>query len=112
MTELVEALDMSLSDAILSRRSVRGYLDKEVPTETLEAIFKLAQYAPSNCNIQPWKSFVASGETRDRIRSRMMDDVMNSVPFAPDYDYPGRFEGEYRIRPFGMVLIRMIWLNV
>lgn len=89
---------LSLEDAITQRRSVRGYLDKEVPPETLEAIFTLAQRAPSNCNIQPWKVYVASGALKDRIRDQMVAKVMRGVPFNSDYDYPETFDGEYRKR--------------
>ncbi len=89
---------MSLRDAILSRRSVRGYLPTRVPQETLDAIFALAQQAPSNCNIQPWKVFVASGETKDTLRAAMVERVTSGVPFNSDYDYPDTFAGEYRRR--------------
>ena len=89
---------MGLEEAIRTRRSVRGYLDKPVPKEVLQEIFELAQCAPSNCNIQPWKVYVASGETRDRLRARIVESVMKGEAFKPDYDYPGKFEGEYRKR--------------
>ena len=89
---------MSLAEAITSRRSVRGYLDKEIPQETLESIFTLAQRAPSNCNIQPWKVYVASGALKDRIRDQMVEKVMQGVPFNSDYEYPDTFDGEYRKR--------------
>lgn len=89
---------MSLAEAIKSRRSVRGYLDKEIPQETLESIFTLAQRAPSNCNIQPWKVYVASGALKDRIRDQMVEKVMQGVPFNSDYEYPDTFDGEYRKR--------------
>ena len=89
---------MGLEEAIRARRSVRGYLDKPVPKAVLQKVFELAQCAPSNCNIQPWKVFVASGETRDRLRTRIVESVMKGEAFKPDYDYPGKFEGEYRTR--------------
>lgn len=88
----------SFEDVVYARRSVRGFLDKPVPQDVLERIFTIAQQAPSNCNIQPWKCFVASGESRDRIRQRLIDAVMNGESQRPDYDYPGKFTGEYRTR--------------
>jgi hypothetical protein len=69
-----------------------------VPREVLERIFEVAQRTPSNCNIQPWKVFVASGAARDRIRRKLIDRVMSGTPMNPDFDYPGKFEGEYRKR--------------
>lgn len=89
---------ISLRDAILARRSVRGYLPERVPAAILEGIFTLAQHAPSNCNIQPWKVYVASGEVKDRLRTAMVDRVTSGVPFNSDYDYPNTFAGEYRRR--------------
>ncbi len=89
---------ITLEEAITGRRSVRGFLPTPVPREVLEQVFEWAQRAPSNCNIQPWKVFVASGAARDRIRATLMERVMSGAPMNPDYDYPGKFEGEYRKR--------------
>lgn len=89
---------MGLEDAIYARRSVRGYLDKAVPREVLEKIFQLAQQTPSNCNIQPWRVFVASGAKRDKIRARLIEQVSSGVPSNPDFDNSGKFLGEYRTR--------------
>ncbi len=90
--------EMSLIDAINARRSVRGYLDKAVPQEMLDRIFEIAQQAPSNCNVQPWKVYVASGALKDRLREQMVSNVKNRVPKNPDYEYRGDFKDEYRKR--------------
>jgi nitroreductase len=94
----VEAAGMTVEDAILGRRSVRGYLPRPVPRDVLERVFEIAQRTPSNCNIQPWKVFVASGAARDRIRAKLIERIMSGTAMTPDYDYPGKFEGEYRKR--------------
>lgn len=102
MSEVKGALvgdpQMSLIDAIYSRRSVRGYLDKEVPQETLNRIFEIAQQAPSNCNVQPWKVYVASGELKDRLREEMVANTAGGVAPNPDYEYRGDFVDDYRRR--------------
>ena len=64
----LEALDRIVHE----RRSVRGFLPEPVPPETLRHVFELAQRAPSNCNVQPWRSYVASGAARDRIQRRQL----------------------------------------
>lgn len=92
------ASEMPLERALRQRRSVRGYRPDPVPEKTLKEIFSLAQLAPSNCNIQPWKVFVASGDTRDELRRRMVENVSNGVPMEPDYEHLPRFEGVYRKR--------------
>ncbi|MFP6581558.1 MAG: nitroreductase [Candidatus Hydrogenedentota bacterium] len=98
MSTTPEIETMSLDEAIYARRSVRGYLDKPVPQEVLNEVFALAQRTPSNCNIQPWKVFVASGEVRDRLREKMIHNVTNGIAPKADVPYPGKFEGEYRKR--------------
>ncbi len=89
---------MSLAQAIRSRRSVRGFLDKPVPQEIIENIFELAQQAPSNCNIMPWKVFVASGETRNQITEALVSTVKAGQLPAPEFPEMPRHEGEYRRR--------------
>ena len=100
MQEKVQKTDpnMSLIDAIYKRRSVRGYLDKEVPQETLNRIFEIAQKAPSNCNVQPWKVYVASGELKQKLSVEMVEKTATGVVPNPDYAYRGDFQGEYRTR--------------
>ncbi len=89
---------MSLIDSLYGRHSARGYLDKEVPPEILNRIFEVAQMSPSNCNVQPWKVYVASGALKDRLREQMVANTVNGVEPNPDYPYRGTFEGEYRKR--------------
>ena len=93
--------DMSLLEAIYGRRSVRGYLDKEVPQETLERIFEIAQQAPSNCNVQPWKAYVASGGLNKKLSAEMVRLTREGVTPNPDYPYRGDFKNEYRQRQVG-----------
>ena len=42
-------------DAILSRRSIRDYTDKDISQETLHKIIKAGIWAPSGLNNQPWR---------------------------------------------------------
>ena len=90
--------DMGLLEAIAARRSVRGFLDREVPLETMRRIFDIARQAPSNCNVQPWKVHVASGALKDRLRQQMYDNTAKGVPPNPGYEYRGDFRDEYRLR--------------
>ena len=77
---------MSLAEALRERRSVRGYRPEPVPQAVLDEVFGLAQLAPSNCNIQPWKVFVASGAMRDELRHRMVEHVTKGDPIQPDFE--------------------------
>ena len=49
------------ADIVRARRSVRAFLDQPVPQPLIEQIFTQAQQAPSNCNTQPWRTWVVSG---------------------------------------------------
>ena len=89
---------MSLVDAVYERRSVRGFLDKEIPQDVLNRIFEIAQKAPSNCNVQPWKVYVASGELKDKLKQKMVENVTSGVDANPDFPYRSTFENEYRKR--------------
>jgi nitroreductase len=89
---------VDLITSIYARHSVRGYLDKPVPHEILDRIFEIAQMAPSNCNVQPWKVYVASGALKDRLRDQMIANTVGGVKPNSDYPYRGDFTGEYRKR--------------
>lgn len=58
---------MEVEAAVRSRRSIRAFLDKPVPRETIDAILDAARFAPSGSNFQPWQVHVVCGELRDRI---------------------------------------------
>lgn len=89
---------MYLDEAITSRRSVRGYLPDEVPEETIHEVFAVAQKAPSNCNIQPWISFVMSGENQRKLGAEMVDAARKGIPPDPDFTADRKFPGVYRTR--------------
>jgi nitroreductase len=85
---------MDLETAIVERRSVRAFLSREVPRETLTRIFTRAQSAPSWCNIQPWRVWLASGEARNRFVSKMVDAANSRMP-GPDISFPGEYPEPY-----------------
>ena len=61
---------LSITSIIKGRKSVRGFLNKKIPTNKIKKIFGLAQHAPSNCNIQPWFSFVSSGRSKNILSQK------------------------------------------
>ena len=89
---------MSVDEAIRRRRSVRGFLPDEVPEATLREVFELAQWAPSNCNVQPWTPHVVSGAARRRLREALVTAGMRDEPVKPDWPADGKFTGVYRER--------------
>lgn len=51
----------SVTDAMISRITVRGFLDKPVPEEILKRIFDTARRTASGGNLQPWRAHVMTG---------------------------------------------------
>lgn len=86
---------MELKEAILQRKSIRGYLPKTVSQETIEGVLRLATRAVSALNMQPWEFMVVSGDPLDQIRAQNISDLRSGVPF--DVPEP-EFGDEYRIR--------------
>lgn len=59
---------MNVFDAIKNRRSVRSFSDKAIPQATLEKMYQALRYAPSACNLQPWRFVVV---TDQRLRGEL-----------------------------------------
>jgi PPOX class probable F420-dependent enzyme len=70
----LDALESSkpLMDALLGRRSVRRYLDWEVPEEAIERVLEAARWAPSPHGRQPWRfAVLRREETKTRLAEAM-----------------------------------------
>jgi len=68
-------------EAVTSRRSVRGFLDKRVPREVLERVLSAAAWAPSGSNLQPWHTFVVTGAPLTRIKEIAVKRVAGREPW-------------------------------
>jgi nitroreductase len=53
-------LDMDTRTAIMTRRSIRRYQDREVEEEKVQILLKAAMQAPSSRNSQPWHFIVVT----------------------------------------------------
>ena len=90
MTEPLNAVDA----AIHSRMSVRAFLPKAVPRETLEQLLAIASRAPSGTITQPWKVYVLQGGSRDSLVGKVCaaHDAIRANPelatqYKEEYDY-------------------------
>lgn len=69
---------------VQSRNSTRRFLPTPIPREHLEEALALAQLAPSNSNIQPWRLFLTEGERTERLRAALVAEVKaNPRELAP-----------------------------
>lgn len=80
---------MQLTEAIRARKSIRSYLSREVPQETIREILRDAVRAPSAMNTQPWRFYVAAGVALDEMRRENTDKFLSGVPPIPEYEYAG-----------------------
>ena len=116
---------MNVSDAVASRRSVRGFLDTPVDPAVIRRVIEKAARAPSGGNLQPWHIDVVAGEPLNELkqimRQRMAEapggepteyDIYPKVLTAPYKNY--RFAvGEELYRALGIPredkMARMLW---
>jgi len=92
---------MSVITTLEKRYSARAYLNTPVPQLLLETIFKQAQKAPSNCNVQPWQTCVVSGEKKEALKNELLAAVMSGAAPNPDFNWLPKYEGIHRDRQFG-----------
>ena len=78
---------------IISRRSIKKYLDKEVPTELIGQIVKAGTYAPTGMNRQ---SPIIVAVTNKQLRDRLSDinlDIIKSRGKHPSSGFADPFYG-------------------
>ena len=83
-----------LKSAIHDRRSVRAFLPREVPRAVLVRMFETAQRAPSWCNIQPWRTWLASGSVREALVAKTSAAAREGSP-RPDVPFPTEYPEPY-----------------
>ncbi|MCK4477789.1 nitroreductase family protein [Candidatus Bathyarchaeota archaeon] len=58
---------MDLDKALKGRRSIRSYLDKNVPEELVRQVIEAATFAPSAKNGQQWRFTVLTGKSKKEL---------------------------------------------
>ena len=102
---------------ITSRRSIRAFLSKPVEREEIVRILEVAARAPSGTNTQPWKVYVLTGATKDKLSSEILK-VFNNPALAQQHTeeyhyYPVRWTSPYidRRRKVGWDLYALLNLK-
>jgi len=89
-------MSMTVSEAVLSRRSIRQFRDQPVALETIRDVLDKARWTPSGCNFQPWECTVLTGAPLKALQEVLlaspMDDPLEYRFDAPDPhpEYKGR----------------------
>jgi len=104
----------AVDQALLSRRSVRAFLPKEVPDELLMHLLNISARSPSGTNTQPWQVHILKGDALAQLIERAQhcfDDpqAMAAQPAAYDY-YPRQWVSPYldRRRKVGFDLYALL----
>jgi nitroreductase len=89
---------MNVSEAIASRRSVRGFLDTPVDPSIIRRVVEAAARAPSGGNLQPWHIDVVSGAKLDELKTIMRTRLAEAPGGEPtEYDiYPKVLPSPYK----------------
>ncbi len=72
---------------IQARKSIRAFEHTPVPEDLIRKILEVASRAPSGCNFQPWRVYVLTGTTLQRI--------VDVVCHAFDHE-PGQHTSEFQ----------------
>ena len=85
----------SVTEAILSRRSVRAFLPRPVPRTLIEELLGLAARAPSGGNLQPWRVDVLTAAPL----AALLAEARTSTPGEMELQvYPSPLPEPYRTR--------------
>lgn len=78
---------MTVEEAIVGRQSIRAFLPKPVPRESIERILLTAGRAPSGSNMQPWKVIVLTGKSKTALSAHLAGLHESSNDGSWEYDY-------------------------
>ena len=91
-------MSLTATEAVTSRRSIRAFLDRPVPQETLEKILTDAARAASGANIQPWHVTVVQGRAQRDLIDVVQAAFDAGESSGDDVYYPSEFIEPYLAR--------------
>src|SRR6266550_117800 len=86
-----------LEELLNERYSVRAFLPREVPRETIEHVLSVAQRTASWCNSQPWQVLIASGEAKEKFRKAIYAEAASGAKDDLDFTPPREYLGVYLV---------------
>ena len=94
----------SVTEAMVSRRSIRAFTARPVDPALLRQILETAQRAPSGGNVQPWQVSVVGGESLAALIAKVDERrAMGMMGMQPEYViYPPELAGEHMSRRHGV----------
>ena len=103
---------MDVTEAIRSRKSIRGYKPTPVPSEVLREVLDIASRSPSSDNAQTWEITVVTGKVLDNIKWGNVEKLNSGATPAPEFNFD-RLDGDYRQRQVevAMQLYRLMGIS-
>ena len=114
---MTEDIQSAVDEVMKGRYSCRAFLPAPVPKDVLKDILSIASRAPSGTNIQPWKVWVLTGETKRRVSERLLatfDDPEEVSTHSEPYQYyPKQWVQPYidRRRKVGLGLYSLLGIQ-
>ena len=114
---MTEDIQSAVDEVMKGRYSCRAFLPAPVPKDVLKEILSIASRAPSGTNIQPWKVWVLTGETKRRVSERLLatfDDPEEVSTHSEPYQYyPKKWVEPYidRRRKVGLGLYNLLGIQ-
>jgi nitroreductase len=104
---------MDLKTTLMERKSIRAFLDKEVPMDTINEIIEQSKTAPSGVNTQPWQVAVIQGKSKNNLCNKFEKAFRDGVKGSMDYKYyPVEWRDEYKQRRKECGLMLYSTLNI
>ena len=110
-------IQSAVDEVIKTRYSCRAFLPHPIPQAVVAEILSIASHAPSGTNIQPWKVWVLTGESKKRVSERMLatfDDPEELPTHTEPYQYyPKKWVSPYieRRRKVGLELYHLLGIQ-
>ncbi|MBF5096500.1 nitroreductase [Azospirillum sp. INR13] len=91
---------MTVDEAVTARRSIRAFLPRPVPLDTVRGVLERAARAPSGGNLQPWRIHVVTDAPLSKLKALMAVRAREVPQEAPvDYEiYPTPLPEPYKAR--------------
>jgi len=100
---------MTLDQTLRTRHTSRGFLPTPVPQSILHSTLELAQYAPSNSNIQPHRVYILTGASLLKLETALYavaSETTPNIPALPEEFQHFRRELGYQVYNEGMGILR------
>ncbi|QYY33938.1 nitroreductase (plasmid) [Cupriavidus pinatubonensis] len=85
----------ALRRLIFGRATCRAYLPEQVPEDVIRSIVDVALGTASWCNTQPWDLIITAGESTDKFRNALMEQVRQHPELDSDFPFPDEYRGAY-----------------